>query len=213
MADEHSNGPPVERTDRSTMTPQSNTQRREVRLPRWIHGNVRVGGGRPAQAAATPESRPASTPAQAAPAPRVTLRLTRDADDADATMTRGTLEVLEDGQAVATYETLEPPGPDSAVAGSGQRIPAGTYRVQRCTADTCNTDPDNRLDVTGAALGTRAHIRFHVGNTTADTEGCILPGETETPTGIGRSRAAMAGLRDRVSEGADVELQIINGGP
>lgn len=41
-------------------------------------------------------------------------------------------------------------------------------------------------------------ILIHAGNTHEDTEGCILVGLTETPNGVGNSRAAMAKLMPRL---------------
>lgn len=41
-------------------------------------------------------------------------------------------------------------------------------------------------------------VRIHPGNTTADTDGCILPGLTRTPTGLAQSRLAFDPLMARL---------------
>lgn len=41
-------------------------------------------------------------------------------------------------------------------------------------------------------------IRIHPGNTSKDTEGCLLPGYDRTPTGVGRSRDAYIALFNKI---------------
>lgn len=58
----------------------------------------------------------------------------------------------------------------------------------------------------------RSGIRIHPGNTIADTEGCILVGQSLTTTGVGLSRAALDHLQPQLAavlaEGDDVTLAI-----
>ena len=42
-------------------------------------------------------------------------------------------------------------------------------------------------------------IRIHPGNTAADTEGCILPGRIQLPSGVGESRAAFNDLMGKIT--------------
>lgn len=58
-------------------------------------------------------------------------------------------------------------------------------------------------------------IRIHPGNTAADTEGCILPGEVRLGKSVGRSRAAFNVLfpriRDSIAAGQKVFIKVQNG--
>lgn len=86
---------------------------------------------------------------------------------------RGTFGVLLNGQ-VPFALTLEEPWRDNARSISC--IPAGAYICQRVRSPKFG----NTFEVTG--VPDRSHILFHKGNTTDDTEGCILVGEEYSGT-------------------------------
>jgi hypothetical protein len=69
------------------------------------------------------------------------------------------------------WYTMENPWKDNARGKSC--IPAGTYKCRRAFFNRGGYPTFEVLDVPG-----RSHILFHIGNTSADTEGCILPGKT-----------------------------------
>lgn len=85
-------------------------------------------------------------------------------------------EVL--GQPVATWKI------------QGQTaIPVGTYRVDITASARFKRDLPLLLDVPGFS-----GIRIHPGNTTADTEGCLLPGAMRLAKSVGQSRVAFNAL-------------------
>lgn len=75
-------------------------------------------------------------------------------------------------------------------------IPAGRYRVEVSRSVRFQKDLPLLIDVPGFTA-----IRIHSGNTSADTEGCILIGLQKGVDSIGRSRAAMDLFMPRLEEG------------
>ena len=87
-------------------------------------------------------------------------------------------------------------------------IPASEYRV---TVDFSNRFQRNMLhilDVPGFD-----GIRIHAGNTAADTEGCILVGQTKSGESIGNSRDALKELQPVIeaalAAGEEVRIQVL----
>lgn len=56
-------------------------------------------------------------------------------------------------------------------------------------------------------------VRIHPGNTSEDTEGCILPGQTRTDRTVGQSKAAFSALFDKIrgaiNAGDYVSIEIV----
>jgi len=83
------------------------------------------------------------------------------------TSRQGTIGVLRIDGKVHSF-TLEPP--DRGNAPDISCIPPGQYACQRVTSPT-RGEVFEVTNVTG-----RSHILIHIGNTSLDTQGCILPG-------------------------------------
>jgi hypothetical protein len=64
-------------------------------------------------------------------------------------------------------------------------IPRGRYRVQRTFSNRFGHTTPQILDVPGFE-----GIRIHPGNTTSDTEGCLLPGLERLASSVGSSQLA-----------------------
>lgn len=79
-------------------------------------------------------------------------------------------------------------------------IPAGRYKVGLVNSSRFGENTFSIEDVPGFEV-----IRIHSGNTSADTEGCILVGDTCAEDSIGTSRVALAKLKERL-------IPVINSG-
>ena len=75
-------------------------------------------------------------------------------------------------------------------------IPAGRYRFIIDHSNRFGCDMPHVLDVPGFE-----GIRVHAGNTIADTDGCLLLGNSKTITTIGGSRAALAAFIPNLQAG------------
>jgi hypothetical protein len=73
-------------------------------------------------------------------------------------------------------------------------IPRGTYEVIIDFSNRFQRELPRLLDVPGYS-----GVRIHPGNTSADTEGCLLPGLTRTDMSVGQSRAAFNRLYERLN--------------
>ena len=77
-------------------------------------------------------------------------------------------------------------------------IPEGKYIVTITESARFKKPLPLLLDVPGFS-----GIRIHAGNTSKDTEGCILVGETRNADGVGNSRAACNALQGRIQAALD----------
>ncbi|MGH9967986.1 MAG: DUF5675 family protein [Pyrinomonadaceae bacterium] len=71
----------------------------------------------------------------------------------------------------------------------GTAIPAGTYELRLDPSPRFLMDMPELFGIPG-----RSTILIHWGNTAADTEGCILVGQTQQPNFVGHSRIAFKRL-------------------
>lgn len=105
----------------------------------------------------------------------LTLNLTRQWFTANSTC--GVLDIM----GIFQCYTLELP--------SGLCIPPGTYQISLYPSPKFGRMMPLLNEVSG-----RTNIEIHWGNTAADTDGCILIGDTHSPDFIGNSREAFAVL-------------------
>ena len=84
-------------------------------------------------------------------------------------------------------------------------IPAGKYRVVISWSIRFKRELPLLLDVPGFS-----GIRIHAGNTSADTEGCILVGQQRSRFGntILNSRAALAPLQEKIQAALDAGEEV-----
>ncbi len=85
-------------------------------------------------------------------------------------------------------------------------IPAGTYDTKRVFSQKFQTEVFALLNVEG-----RDNIEIHVGNTTKDTQGCILIGMNYTWDAPGISNSRIAFENFMRAYGDSFELEVING--
>lgn len=195
----------IDTTHAAPLSPQSDTTPVRVSVPTTLREAVSV---RRAQRYAGPpylSGGPPAPPPETQPAKKGTVLLALKRTSESTAETKGEITVTVDGKATAFVHVLEPAGPDSTAAGSGLRIPVGSYTVRRCGKGEC-TDAANRLIVEGEGLGKRTKIEFHAGNTADDTEGCVLPGTGTGANSVTHSRDAMRVLLEAI--GPDVEATL-----
>jgi hypothetical protein len=114
------------------------------------------------------------------------MRLERLQRDPDVTI--GALSVDGNFECWVCEDTMrEQPGqPVSAWKVPGKTaIPAGAYAVDITMSARFGRDLPLLVNVPGFT-----GIRIHPGNTAADTDGCLLPGEDRLAKSVGRSRIA-----------------------
>lgn len=152
-------------------------------------------------APATTVAAPGAVPAGGTAPGIVEINIDRDTETA--TSTTGTMEV-----GTQSLYTLELPWRANAATGNSataSRIPAGTYNA------TVRADGPLgwRLELQGTAP--RTNIQIHVGNTPADTTGCILPGTSRGTDSVAGSNAARTLIQQEVNNagpGATIQVTI-----
>jgi hypothetical protein len=86
-------------------------------------------------------------------------------------------------------------------------IPFGTYSVDITPSARFKRDLPLLINVPGFS-----GIRIHPGNTPADTEGCLLPGDIRLPKSVGQSRKAFdalfAKLRAAKAKGEPITIEV-----
>lgn len=80
-------------------------------------------------------------------------------------------------------------------------IPVGRYRCTKYSGSRFR-DVFAVRDVPG-----RSGVLIHSGNSLNDTRGCILVGQTFTPTGVGNSRLAMSSLNGMLPDDFNLEIR------
>lgn len=109
--------------------------------------------------------------------------------------TTGTLSV--DG-AFECYTLEDVVRPNGEKVYGQTAIPAGRYHVAITMSNRFKT-----LLPLLEAVPNFEGVRIHPGNTAADTEGCILVGQTQTTNSVGASRAAFAVLLQKMQSATD----------
>jgi hypothetical protein len=102
--------------------------------------------------------------------------------------TIGEFRFVDNGSVVNGY-FLEPPGPSSTVRDSDLRIMEGRYSI----VPHAGKQYRDHFRLTNVPGG-RGPILFHTGNTAADTEGCLIPGQTRGVNRVDGSRQMLRPL-------------------
>lgn len=131
------------------------------------------------------------------------MKLFVDRVQKDQDVTIGSLSV--DG--VFECWTLEDPVRMGPKIHGETAIPSGTYNVVITMSPRFKRDLPLICDVQGFS-----GVRIHPGNTTADTEGCLLVGDVRLAKTIGKSRIAFnrlfAKLRDAQARHEKIEIYL-----
>lgn len=113
-------------------------------------------------------------------------------------LTRGTLSI--DGHTFCY--TCEDAVRDVKIPGQ-TAIPAGRYKVIITFSNRFQKPLPLLLDVPDFS-----GVRIHAGNTSADTEGCILVGMHRTDTGVSASQMAVGLLQPQIQEALDAKDEV-----
>jgi Family of unknown function (DUF5675) len=96
--------------------------------------------------------------------------------------------------------------PDDAAKIMGRTaIPYGTYKVIMTMSNRFKVVMPLLCNVRGFE-----GVRIHSGNTSADTEGCLILGYVKTANGVAQSRVACAALYDLIEKADACEITISN---
>lgn len=138
------------------------------------------------------------------------LNLFREVSKGDATLSRlfngeqFLCDVLEDEVREVEGRPVEEWKIHGATA-----IPSGTYNIVLENSQRFGPDTITLQNVLGFK-----YIRGHAGNTSADTEGCLLFGTRSGENTVRNSRVALAKvkalIKSRLAQGESVSIKIIN---
>lgn len=107
---------------------------------------------------------------------------------------------------------LERPGPDTEQAMQKKRIPEGVYKLHANSGSRYQGVP--RLYKNDEGIGGQFDMRailIHVGNTSNDTEGCLLPGSYMRQNFVGDSKNTFNKLSNYIQlKGWNVTLNLFN---
>lgn len=135
------------------------------------------------------------------------LRLERQPSAHGATIGELTVDMVFECYTCEDEDRHLEDNPDAKIKGE-TCIPRGTYNIIISQSSRFKRDLP-LLEMVPGFDG----IRIHLGNTAADTEGCILPGKTRTDRTVGESRAAFNALFDKIKDALDsgdtVEITIV----
>lgn len=136
------------------------------------------------------------------------MKLTLIRTDFDPTTTIGQLLVDGKQECFTCEDTVRPAGEEKIFGRTA--IPYGTYQVKLTWSNRFKRMMPLVCDVPGFS-----GIRIHTGNSSADTEGCILVGRTRLSglSGVGESRIAFNDFYPKLEaaalRGEAIELEII----
>ena len=125
------------------------------------------------------------------------LRLERGASKYGATIGQLFIDSQEECWILEDEDRHLEDNPDAKIHGR-TCIPRGVYQVVITPSNRFKRELPLLVDVTGFE-----GIRIHPGNTSEDTEGCLLPGRTRTDRTVGESRAAFQALFDKIKTALD----------
>ena len=83
-------------------------------------------------------------------------------------------------------------------------IPAGTYDIAMTMSNRFKVVMPLLLNVKGFD-----GVRIHAGNTSADTEGCLILGYVKTANGVAQSRVACAKIYDLLEHSSNNQITIV----
>lgn len=119
----------------------------------------------------------------------VTIRLVRKWQTNNSTVGEFTI----DNTTIKGY-MLEEKGESTAISGLDRRIPVGTYNLVWHSGEKFK----NVLKLYNNVVPASRAILIHAGNSSADTEGCLLPGTSRAKNWVSGSKAKLKEITDYV---------------
>ena len=119
--------------------------------------------------------------------------------------TTSTFETVGGDDYVSGY-ILEPAGPSTITPNQNKRVPEGLYNLDKHSGKKYSST----FVLYNSLVPKERSILYHAGNTSADTRGCMLPGDTYSGSGfVGKSGAKFEELKRYINSVGPQNVRVI----